>query len=73
MRDQYPASIVSTQHPVASRSAVSRILMDVRTFATDCKKLAKKAEDYAVVVNAENTSAKCVRARAEAVGGAQRQ
>ena len=28
--------------------------MDVRTFATDCKKLAKKAEDYAVVMSADN-------------------
>ena len=42
-----------------------RTLTDARTIATGCKKL----EDYAAMVNAEDTGAKCVRVRAHAMGG----
>ena len=47
--------------------------MDVRTTATNHRKLAKQVEDHAVVINAETMSVKCVGARAKAMGGAQRQ
>ena len=70
MRDWRSVSIVSTHHPPASRSAAPQILMDGRIITTHCKKPVKEVEDYAVVVNAVDTSTECVRIRAKAMGGA---